>query len=450
MFRTLVAVTAAALLGSASLNLDTASANPARHGGGGGGGHFSHGFGGHGFGGHGFAGHGFAGHGFGGRGFGGRGFAGRGLNFGHFAGAFGGGALLGHSLGRFGNNFAPHGAMGANFRGQRGFDHSHGWFAGRDFQRGNVGWAGSTFWPYAYNDLFDYAFDPYDDGFGGGLFWAYGYDDLFAGVLLPYIAGAMTNGVAPGASVPAAQTTGAAPASSSVAACGSNQSIAGGVSIDDIRNAVHPTADQSTKLDALKTAQANGEKTLADACGGQVPATAVARLDAVDARLQAMDQSLDQVRGPLDDFYSSLSDEQKAAFNAIGDNRKTQTQAAATAPNLAQLCGPQNAVPVIATDKIDAAVAPDASQKQSLTALSDAANKADQTILASCPAEAPLTPTGRLDAVRDRLQAMLKGVDMIKPALHDFYASLSDPQKSRFDALTEPPMATQNDASDHT
>ena len=45
---------------------------------------------------------------------------------------------------------------------------------------------------------------------------------------------------------------------------------------------------------------------------------------------------------------------------------------------------------------------------------------------------------------------MLKGIDMVKPALHDFYASLSDPQKSRFDALTEPPTAAQNSANAHT
>ena len=110
-------------------------------------------------------------------------------------------------LGALAANLAPHGAIaavapGANWRGQQGFDHSHGWFAGRDFQRGNVGWAGPVFWPYAYNDLFDYAFDPYYDGLDGGLFWAYGYDDLFAGVLLPYVAGAIANGVgaAPNAS----------------------------------------------------------------------------------------------------------------------------------------------------------------------------------------------------------------------------------------------------------
>jgi hypothetical protein len=434
MFRTLAAVTTVALLGAAPLTVKSASADSIRPDRGGS------------FAGHSFAGHSFAGHAFAGHAFAGHAFAGRGLNFAH---AFGG---VRNSLGRVGASFVPHTAMGAlapggNWRGEQGLDYSHGWFAGQDFRRGYVGWAGPVFWPYAYNDLFGYAFDPYYDGFNGGLFWAYGYDDLFAGVLLPYALGVAANAAA--ASAPA-QTSGAATTPSSTAACGANASLAGGFSIDDIRNAVHPTADQSAKLDALKTAQDNGQKTLADACAGQIPATAEARLDAVDVRLQSMDQALDQVRGPLDDFYSSLSDEQKAAFNAIGDKRKTPTQTAAAAPNLAQLCGPQNAVPVVATTQIDQAIQPDAKQQQSLAALSDAANKADQTILASCPAQAPLTPTGRLDALRDRLQAMLKGVDMVKPALHDFYASLSDPQKSRFDALTEPPTAAQNTANVHT
>ncbi len=58
-------------------------------------------------------------------------------------------------------------------------------------------------------------------------------------------------------------------------------------------------------------------------------------------------------------------------------------------------------------------------------------------ILATCPAHPPLTPPGRLDAVRDRLQAMLRAIDVVRPALQSFYASLSDDQKARFDALAE-------------
>ena len=366
---------------------------------------------------------------------------------------------LAGNAGRFGHNFTPlRGATAfapdSAWRGDRSWGERRGswgehrgWFARQGFHRGNVGWAGPVFWPYAYDDLFDYAFEPYYDGYDGDLFWAYGYDDLFAGVLLPYAVVSRGYGVG-AAPAPNAATT----ASSSGQACVSAQSLSGGASIEAIADAVHPTADQSAKLGALKTAEESAEKSLAASCATQTPATAEGRLDVVDARLQAMAQASDAVRGPLNDFYSSLSDEQKAAFNALGQNRNASTpkvtQAAlGSPPVLAQLCGPENAVPVVATDQIDKAVQPDAKQQQSLAALSDAANKADQAILASCPAQAPMTPTGRLDAVRGRLQAMLNGVALVKPALHDFYASLSDEQKTRFDALTQPPSAADGAAS---
>jgi hypothetical protein len=82
-------------------------------------------------------------------------------------------------------------------------------------------------------------------------------------------------------------------------------------------------------------------------------------------------------------------------------------------------------------------VQPDSQQRSDLDALRDAANEADQTILASCPAQPPMTPPGRLQAVRDRLQAMLRGVETVRPALQRFYASLRADQKSRFDAVNQ-------------
>jgi len=301
--------------------------------------------------------------------------------------------------------------------------------------------------------VFDYAFWPYDAS--DDLFWSYGYDDLFAGVLLPYALVGLEGGFgyggyayAPGRpaapQAPQAQTaagpSGGAPAATSASQlCGSAQSLAGGAAIDSIGKAVNPTSDQNAKLDALKNAEADAGKTLAASCSQQAPTTTVARLDAVQARLQAMIQAADTVGAPLNDFYASLNDEQKAQFNALSQNG--QATKAAGAPNLAQICGPQNAVPVIAVDQIVSAVQPDAKQQQSLNALRDAAGKADDAVLASCPKATPLTPTGRLDAVKARLQAMANAIDTVKPPLQDFYASLSDAQKARLDALTMPPNA---------
>lgn len=55
-----------------------------------------------------------------------------------------------------------------------------------------------------------------------------------------------------------------------------------------------------------------------------MPATPVARLSAVEQRLEAILVAVQMVRGPLNDFYGLLSDEQKAQFNAIGRVRATK------------------------------------------------------------------------------------------------------------------------------
>jgi hypothetical protein len=438
MLRKLAFAAAAAVIASAGLAFDSAPAQ-IRHGFGGGGGMH-------------FASHGFGGGSmmrFGGRGVGA--FAGARLfrpgGFAHYGAgryALGRAYAFGHPATQFAavGRFPSTAAVGGNW------PYRHGWSGWQGYRRGWVGWGGPVFWPYAYDDLFDYAFwpyEPYDD-----LFWSYGYDDLFAGVLLPYALLGFDGGYgyasAPARAAAAPQTgagpSGGAPAPTSVSQlCGSAQSLAGGAAIDAISKAVNPTGDQSAKLDALKTAEADAGKTLAASCAAETPTTAVGRLDAVQTRLQAMITAANAVGGPLGDFYASLTDEQKAAFNALGQNGSAAN--AAGAPSLAQLCGPQNAVPVIAVDQIGSAVQPDAKQQTSLAALRDAAGKADDAILASCPKQAPLTPTGRLDAVKARLQAMSNGVDLVRPPLQDFYASLSDAQKARFDALTQPPAASE-------
>jgi hypothetical protein len=443
MLRKLAQFAAASVVAVGAALLANPGAAEFRHVGGGGGGmHFGgHGFGGGGmrFGGGGmrFGGHGFAGaHFFGHNGFAAAPFF-RSGGFAHYgAGRFGLGAALGGAGARYAGlgrvaSATPFGAAGG---------YRHGWSAWRGYHRGFVGWGGPVFWPYADDDLFDYAFwpyDPYDD-----VFWNYGYDDLMAGVLLPYdmlgAAGGYGYASAPGAPPPttgAGPTGGPPPATSAVQLCGSAQSLAGGSATDAIAKAVNPTGDQSAKLDALKSAEADTGKTLAASCAAETPTTAVGRLAAVQTRLQAMVQAVDAVSGPLDGFYASLTDEQKAAFNALGQNKSDQ----GAPPALSQACGPNNAVPLIATPQIEAAVQPDAQQQTALAALSGAAGKADDAILASCPKQAPLTPPGRLAAVKTRLQAMLDGVDSVRPPMQAFYDSLSDAQKAKFDALTAPP-----------
>ena len=52
-------------------------------------------------------------------------------------------------------------------------------------------------------------------------------------------------------------------------------------------------------------------------CPAEPPATPPARLAAMANRLDTLLQAVGLVRGALNDFYGSLTDEQKAQFNGI-------------------------------------------------------------------------------------------------------------------------------------
>jgi hypothetical protein len=71
----------------------------------------------------------------------------------------------------------------------------------------------------------------------------------------------------------------------------------------------------------------------------------------------------------------------------------------------------------------------------SLVALQKATNQAADLLKASCLTDDPLTPPARLAAVGKRLDTMLQAVKMVSSALNDFYGTLSDEQKARFEAI---------------
>jgi LTXXQ motif family protein len=90
-------------------------------------------------------------------------------------------------------------------------------------------------------------------------------------------------------------------------------------------------------------------------------------------------------------------------------------------------------------DRISAAVSPDDQQRAALDALANATTQAAQAIKAACPADVAFTPTGRLDAMEQRVRGMVQAVALIRPPLENFYKLLSDEQKARFTAIGHEP-----------
>jgi LTXXQ motif family protein len=446
-----------------------------------GGGHIAHGhFGGGHFGGGRFGHANFAGHRFGGAG----GFGGR--------GAFAHNEFGGRRFGRFNGvrGFDAHGFNRNAFGSMAGWNAwgNNYWGAGwNDWGSGWGYWAGPVFWPFLFGDALTFALWPYTFY---DPFFAYGSDLLLTSIFWPgpllspyyandpYYYGENSRfdiyGNAPYPNGYASYDNGYASyggygghhhrghhrlyaarsvAHANVEAGSSSAQTCGGLApgvlslpVDQIERAIRPTDTQATKLNNLKAASAQADNMLLASCPVEVPLTPIARLDAVLKRIQAMSEAAQILRPPLAALYNSLDDEQKDRFAAIGT--QTRYRRARIAPqesltsNLGGLCKQQTEnFTQLPLQRIEGAIKPAGQQNAAFETLKSASAKAAKDLDASCPAEIPQTLTGRLDAVGKRLDALVAAVTTVKPALTDFYDSLTDEQKAHFNVIGRVPPA---------
>ena len=314
-----------------------------------------------------------------------------------------------------------------------GLQNFHTWQRWRRLP-GFYGWAGPLFWPYAYDAIYDDVFWP---GLGYyDLFWYYGYGDLYGALFSPFgyneLAGFLPGYVVSGGS------SGGTVADRLRQMCGEDSRQVAGWPIDRIEKLVQPNADQHALLDELANASQEAAEIIRAACPNTAALTPTGRLAAMQTRIEAMIRTVDTVQMPLGRFYDSLTDEEKARL--VGVN-PTAPQGAGARTSFAQNCNTANPVAQWPQAEIEKMLQPSPDQQAKLDALKDAATKAADLIAASCPGELPMTPPARLDAIAKRLAAMLEAVKTVRPALEDFYASLSDEQKAQFNFMVQPETA---------
>ena len=164
--------------------------------------------------------------------------------------------------------------------------------------------------------MYDYAMwgDGYDD-----LFWNYGYGDIYAGIFAPYgyddLAGylpesASSNPSGSEQTEPASGTPAASP-DQLAQMCGADSGDIAGLPIDQIQQAIQPTAEQRAALDDLANASLKAEQVLKAACPTDIALTAPTRLAAMQQRIEAMIVAVQTVQPPLEKFYGFLSDDRK-------------------------------------------------------------------------------------------------------------------------------------------
>ena len=207
-----------------------------------------------------------------------------------------------------------------------------------------------------------------------------------------------------------------------------------------IEKAVRPNEEQKRLLEELRRAAAEAAAAFKASCEEDIALTPTGRLAAMTRRVEATLRAVRIVRPALDAFHNSLSDEQKARFTDIGPEQIGAEARSRVLREQAQLdpkaCAEAKPGLVdLPIAEIDDAVKPNDAQRQKLEQLSLATNTAVELLQAACPDAIPLTPSGRLEAMEKRLDALLQAAQTVQPALGDFYSSLSNEQKAQFNAL---------------
>jgi LTXXQ motif family protein len=137
------------------------------------------------------------------------------------------------------------------------------------------------------------------------------------------------------------------------------------------------------------------------------------------------------VRSPLERFHQALNDEQKRQFNTISSPVENAGSA-----DLRALCSQQAGSFIkLPVQRIEEVVQPTTQQQSALDDLKSATQNAGDQLQSSCSTAVPKSPVGRLDTVAARLNAVADAIRAIRPSLKNFYASLSDDQKAKFNMM---------------
>lgn len=91
--------------------------------------------------------------------------------------------------------------------------------------------------------------------------------------------------------------------------------------MERIERIVQPTEAQRAALNDLKAASTKAAEQISAACPREFPASAAARMDLMEKRMETMLAAIKIVRPAFDAFYATLSDEQKAKLDRGGPRR---------------------------------------------------------------------------------------------------------------------------------
>ena len=207
----------------------------------------------------------------------------------------------------------------------------------------------------------------------------------------------------------------------------------------EIKSKVGLNTERKQLLDQVRSSGEQAASVFKASCPAKnaFAMTPPGRLQAMTLRLTATLEAVQTVRPAMEKFYNSLSDKQKERLNEIGPKQpKNNAEANQTSARDGKSCSePKAGLANLPIERIEDAVKPTNAQEDGLKHLEKATAKAVSIMQTACPEDTPITPPGRLEVMEKRLQAMSDAANTVKPALNEFYGSLSSEQKARFNRI---------------
>ena len=196
-----------------------------------------------------------------------------------------------------------------------------------------------------------------------------------------------------------------------------------GLIVARMQSDLKPDAAQQQLLQRLGGALGMASAVLAKACPPGIPPQPVARLQLMQAQVEALTMAIDLIRPPLQQLEQSLTAEQRARFAAA------PSQSAG-----AIACGTATS-PDWSIDQISQSVQPADGQRDALADLRKAFGSAARDLDTHCPRILPPDPLTRLETIEARLDASWRTVLGMQVALASFESRLTDSQRTRFEAM---------------
>jgi hypothetical protein len=132
-------------------------------------------------------------------------------------------------------------------------------------------------------------------------------------------------------------------------------------------------------------------------------------------------------------IFTPYDDSELARYVSASHGRRFRR-----APSLTRICGDDvSELAGLPVEEIRQAMVTSEQQRAMLDDLAKASLEAEKTIRASCPTEIASTPSGRLAAMQQRLQAMKSAIALIEAPLEVFYESLDEDQKKQLVAVND-------------